>query len=178
MNSVQEMNNSMSYIYTATIIAGCIIVLLTARDKTYNSLSGTIVGYVLIMIGFLLMMTMIITSIYKSPQQLNVLSVMFHIGPFFIILSLLSVVVWLLSTHFDQIVENRVSPGYNTFTNIIIVITAFQLMVFFYGMRQPLFKSSNKLPKLYTLLIYFLGIISCVAVLSLSNVLSYFSTDG
>jgi hypothetical protein len=178
MDLVKEMNNSMAYIYTATIIAGCITVLITARDNSYNSLSGTIVGYALIMIGFLIMMTITASNIYKSPQQMNVLSLIFNTGPIVVILALLITVISLISVHFDQIVENRVSPGYNTFTNIIIVIIFCQLLIFFYGMKQPQFKATNKLPKLYNLIIYFLGIISCVAVISLSNVLSYFSTDG
>ena len=108
----------------------------------------------------------------------NIMSFLTTVGPFLFIISSLIYLIYLLSIYFNKITSGHVSNGYNTFSNIIIVLVIAQLIVFYYGSQEKTFKTYHTLSKIYGMFLYLVGLLTLLSIFSLGTILQYFSTDG
>jgi len=172
----------MSTFYTSLIVVGIILLFITVGSNSENALNGTIAGYSLIGGGILLLVSYLFLGILKNQNNANNLSVIMSFiytgGPFFVILGIIAYIIYLLITHKNRIIEGNVSPGYVNFTNISILLILIQLYLFYLGTGQENFKKTSRLSKVYSMLLYFVGIMNIVTVITINIILVYFSTDG
>ena len=161
-------------IYNSFIVAGCFIILCTVGTASSSSLTGTIVGYSFIITGIALLIGVLMNQI----KMVSMISIAITLGPFLILLGILIYMIYLLSVHFQQIVNNHVSNSYYLFMNMFIVLFMLLFYVFYSGTQEQAFKQSGTINKLTGLTLYLLESIQIIIIITIAIILQYFSTDG
>jgi len=170
-------NSLTSKFYISLITVGIILLFATIGSTSMDSLNGTIAGYFLIAIGMAILISFIIGISSKNGSQ-NIISAIFSVGPFFVTIGIVAYILYLLFTYKDRIAEGNIAPGYANFTNISVILILLQLFLFYMGTQKQSFQRDNKLDRVYSGLLYFVGVINIVAVITIGIILKYFSTDG
>ena len=106
------------------------------------------------------------------------MSFIYTCGPFLLILGVIGYALYLLTTFKYRISDGNVAPSYTTFTNISVILILIQLAIFFMGSKKENFKSTGRLDRVYSMLIYMVGIINIATVITIGVILTYFTTDG
>ena len=169
-------DSMMKVIYNTFIIVGLILVLLTFNS---TDVTGIITGYAFIMCGILLLICYFITSINGDRNETGInkiLSILYTIGPFLLIICILIYSIYLLLTYKDRISEGNVAPGYTNFTSISIILLCMQLYLFYLATNDK--ETNFKIDKTKGILLYFLGLINFITVITIGIILSLFNTDG
>uniref|UniRef100_A0A6C0HBX7 Uncharacterized protein n=1 Tax=viral metagenome TaxID=1070528 RepID=A0A6C0HBX7_9ZZZZ len=174
--------------YVSLIVVGIILLFITVGSTSMDNLNGTIAGYsliaagILILIGFLMMN--LSTSSEKKPESLTknnrqiIMSFFYTSGPFLVTVGIISYILYLLITYKDRIAEGNIAPGYVSFANISIILILMQLLLFYFGTKKSSFKETSRLDRVYSGLLYFVGILNIITVITIGIILRYFSTDG
>jgi hypothetical protein len=170
-------NSLTSKFYISLITVGVILLFATIGSTSMDSLNGSIAGYFLIAIGMAILISFIIGISSKNGSQ-NIISAIFSVGPFFVTIGIVAYILYLLFTYKDRIAEGNIAPGYANFTNISVILILLQLFLFYMGTQKQSFQRDNKLDRVYSGLLYFVGVINIVAVITIGIILKYFSTDG
>jgi hypothetical protein len=170
-------NSLTSKFYISLITVGIILLFATIGSTSMDSLNGTIAGYFLIAIGMAILISFIIGISSKNGSQ-NIISAIFSVGPFFVTIGIVAYILYLLFTYKDRIAQGNIAPGYANFTNISVILILLQLFLFYMGTQKQSFQRDNKLDRVYSGLLYFVGVINIVAVITIGIILKYFSTDG
>ena len=170
-------NSLTSKFYISLITVGIILLFATIGSTSMDSLNGSIAGYFLIAIGMAILISFIIGISSKNGSQ-NIISAIFSVGPFFVTIGIVAYILYLLFTYNDRIAEGNIAPGYANFTNISVILILLQLFLFYMGTQKQSFQRDNKLDRVYSGLLYFVGVINIVAVITIGIILKYFSTDG
>ena len=170
-------NSLTSKFYISLITVGIILLFATIGSTSMDSLNGSIAGYFLIAIGMAILISFIIGISSKNGSQ-NIISAIFSVGPFFVTIGIVAYILYLLFTYKDRIAEGNIAPGYANFTNISVILILLQLFLFYMGTQKQSFQRDNKLDRVYSGLVYFVGVINIVAVITIGIILKYFSTDG
>jgi hypothetical protein len=170
-------NSLTSKFYISLITVGIILLFATIGSTSMDSLNGTIAGYFLIAIGMAVLISFIIGISSKNSSQ-NIISAIFSVGPFFVTIGIVAYILYLLFTYKDRIAQGNIAPGYANFANISVILILLQLFLFYMGTQKQSFQRDNKLDRVYSGLLYFVGIINIVAVITIGIILKYFSTDG
>lgn len=160
-----ELNTVVS-IYYGLIITGAII--LSTLYGVY-SLVGYMVGYSLIIVGILIMAGYLI----KLGNYLSgIMS--------FLIISPIVYYVYMIGKYKDRIINGHISESYYTFSNILLFLTLLQNYILYKLLQKSDTSQQNGLTQnLPTILMLFLvGVLSSVTVLTVSIILNYFTTDG
>ena len=166
----------MKVIYNTFIIVGLILVL-----STFNSsdVTGIITGYTFITCGILLLICYFITFINNDKTETNMnkfLSILYTIGPFFLIVCILIYSIYLLIVYKNRISEGNIAPGYNNFSIISIILLCMQLVLFYLATNDK--ENNYKIDKTKGKLLYFIGILNFITVITMGIILSLFNTDG
>ena len=170
-------NSLTSKFYISLITVGIILLFATIGSTSMDSLNGSIAGYFLIAIGMAILISFIIGISSKNGSQ-NIISAIFSVGPFFVTIGIVAYILYLLFTYKDRIAQGNIAPGYANFTNISVILILLQLFLFYMGTQKQSFQRDNKLDRVYSGLLYFVGVINIVAVITIGIILKYFSTDG
>ena len=160
----------------------------TIGTASMDSLNGTIAGYSLIGGGILLLISFLLygisiandekSAILGKNNRSSIMSAIYTAGPFLVLLGIVGYTLYLIITYKNRIAEGNVAPGYVSFTNISIILILMQLFLFYMGSQKDSFKTTNRLDRVYSMLLYFIGIINIVTIITIGIILSYFSTDG
>jgi hypothetical protein len=186
-NGSSVLNSMMPTFYITLIIVGVILLFATVGSSSVNALNGTIAGYALLGAGILLLVSFLLYGVFTNRKEESVLakngrqmfmSAIYTGGPFFVVLGIIGYTLYLLITYKNRISEGNVSPGYASFTNISIILILMQLYLFYLGTQKENFKKTSRLDRVYSMLLYFVGIINIVTVITIGIILAYFSTDG
>jgi hypothetical protein len=180
------LNSMMPTFYISLIAVGIILLFATVGSTSMDSLNGSIAGYSFIAGGIILLVSFLFYGIFANRNEpllsknnrYTLLSLIYTTGPFFLVLGIIGYSMYLLITYKTRISEGNVAPGYVSFTNISIILILMQLFLFYLGSQKDGFKKTNRLDRVYSMLLYFVGIINIVAVITLGIILAYFSTDG
>jgi len=162
-----------SLIYSTLIIVGIILLIITIGSTTQSSLIGIISGYSFISGGILLLMANLISNIINNKES-NLFSYIYAVGPFSFLLGVVIYSLYLTITYSNRIVSGDITSGYVKFTNISIVLICLQLYLFSTGMK----KDSEIIDKKYSMLLYIVGIINLIIIITLGIVMTNFTTDG
>lgn len=179
-------NTLTSNFYISLIIVGIIILFVTIGSTSLDSLNGSIAGYALIGAGILVLLSLLFYNgnENKNEESLTtnsrwfIMSFLYTAGPFIVTISIISVILYLLGNYKDRIAQGHISPGYVNFTNISVILILLQLLLFYFGTQKESFKQTSRLDRIYSGLLYFIGILNIVTVTTIWIILKYFSTDG
>ena len=180
-------SSMMSTLYLSLIAVGIVLLFATIGSSGSDSINGTIAGYSLTGVGILLMVSYLCYNLYNNRKEQNILaksnrqlfmSFIYTCGPFLLILGVIGYALYLLTTFKYRISDGNVAPSYTTFTNISVILILIQLAIFFMGSKKENFKNTGRLDRVYSMLIYMVGIIYIAAVITIGVILTYFTTDG
>lgn len=144
-------------------------------------------NYILNITSYSLFIAGLFVLIIKIQQQQTVetndilkfiQSFLLNLGPFILLSGLIIYLMYLTIRYKTIISSGHVSSSYSVFNNISILFLCIQIYVFYRAMNQPSYKEKKVIPVMYNSFIYLLTLINFIIVLTISNILKYFSTDG
>ena len=176
------MNDWYSTIYKAFIFAGTVAFVLGFFTDSTTSLGAYMAGYSVLILAILMILTILFNNILKVTGNDSTFQIIYSIlmatGPFILILGVISFVLYLLITYKNNIIDGKVAPGYNSFSNIIILLLLVQLYMVYTNINTEKFENTGKISKITSSIIYLLGVLTAICSIILYTILKYFSTDG
>jgi Na+/H+-translocating membrane pyrophosphatase len=171
-----------STIYKACIFSSVIAFILGFISDSKTSLGAYMAGYSVLILAVLMILTILFNNVLKVTANDSTFQILYSIlmtaGPFILILGVISFVLYLLITYKDNIIDGKIAPGYNSFSNIIVMLLLVQLYMVYTNINTEKFESTGKMPKVTSGIIYLLGVTTSICSIILYTILKYFSTDG
>jgi hypothetical protein len=176
------MANWYSSVYKGFIVAGLVSFIVGIFSQGLVSLNSYIAGYYILLIAIAMMLIIIFNNILKVNEGSSALQVLSSIlmssGPFLIILAVISMVLYLIVKYKSNIIDNRVSGSYYSFSNITALLIFVQLYIIYTNVFSDKFQNTGKIDKVTSSLIYLLGVLSSMSTAVLYIILKYYTTDG
>jgi hypothetical protein len=176
------MNDWYSSVYKGFIVASIIAFIIGFFSSGAVSLDSFIAGYFVLGLGIIMLMFLLINTILKTVQDGSILNQMYYtlstIGPFFLMLSVICFMLYLMMVYKTPIIEQKVSQSYYTFSNISVIILLLQIYIVYININNPTFEKTSKISKVTSGIIYLLGVLGIISSIILFTILHYFRTDG
>jgi hypothetical protein len=176
------MNDWYSSIYKGFILAGVISFIIGFFTQGDVSLGSYIAGYSVIILGIMVLLLILFNSILKFSQSEKtfqiIYKILFSTGPFLLMLGVIGFILYLMITYKDNIINNRVSNSYHSFSNITIILLLIQLYIVYTNISEPSFQERGTMTKVTSSIVYLLGVLTSITSIILFTILKYFTTDG
>ena len=176
------MSNWYSTVYKACIIAGIISFLLGFFTTSGTSLGAFIAGYSVIILAILMILIFSVNNILIIDEDDSILHFLYSIltitGPFIFILSIITFVLYLLIKYKNSILDENIAPGYNSYSNVIVILSLIQIYLVYRNITTDKFDTTGKLSIVTSSIVYLIGTITAIHSLMLYRILEYYSTDG
>jgi hypothetical protein len=114
----------------------------------------------------------------QSSSLESLLSILMATGPFLLMLGVIAFILYLMIKYKELIIEEKVSKGYYTFSNISVILLLIQLYIVYVNINTPKFDETGKMSQFASSLIYLLGVLGTISSIILFTILKYFTTDG
>jgi energy-coupling factor transporter transmembrane protein EcfT len=138
-----------------------------------------------------MILLIIIKNIFKSHNKENSLkkldmtktaltiasTIIINAGPFLFILFIISVLLYLLTTYKNKIIEGNISPSYGTFSNLIAILLLLLLYIIHTNITTEAFKNKGEFSLETSTVVYFLSILLWICTSIIYIVLYYYTTD-
>jgi hypothetical protein len=171
-----------STIYKACIYASLVSFILGLFTSEMTSLGAYLAGYSVLILGIMMILIVMFSNVLKTTVNDSTTQIMYSIfmtaGPFILILGIISFVLYSLIQYKENIINGHTAPGYNSFSNIIIILLMLQLYIVISNINTDKFQSTGKMSKVTTSIIYLLGVLTAISSIILYTILKYYSTDG
>jgi hypothetical protein len=170
-------------IYKAFIFAGIISFIIGFFTSSTTSLGAYIAGYSVFALAILMILTILFYQVLKFNNNNNsffstIYNIFFISGPFLLILSVISIVLYLLIKYKNNIIDEKIAPGYNSFSNIIVILLLVQFYILYNNINTEQFERTGKMPKVTNSIVYLVGVLTFICSIILYTILKYYSTDG
>lgn len=176
------MANWYASVYKGFIVAGLVSFIVGFFTQGITSLNSYIAGYSILILAIAMMLIIIFNNILKVTESSSTLqtisSILMSSGPFLLMLAVISLVLYLIVKYKNNIIENHVSSGYYSFSNITALLIFIQLYVIYTNIFTDKFQNTGKIEKVTSSIIYLLGVLSSMTVAILYIILKYYTTDG
>lgn len=170
------------------IVASFIIIIITSNTQDSNGLSALIGGFFGLLCGlFLIALTILYEKpIPNSQNETSILMILTYlkeilldIFPIFMMLGIISILIYYLYAYFDKIANGEVSSYYNSFLNLSTIFLVFQIGLMLDSIYKKTQNGSANLfsNDKYSILVMF-GLINSLVVITIGVVLRYYSTQG
>jgi hypothetical protein len=165
-----NLNNA---IYSITI-ASFIVILIITLFNTYNSNSmiALIVSYGSIVASLILLFGILYNRLDKTTTLFNKILTLF---PLVIIICILLFIIYFLVSYFEQIVNNRISDYYYSFSLLSNIFLLTQIFLLYNSIG---FETSKYITNKTFSILTLLGTINFIIILTLGIILKFYSTDG
>lgn len=171
-----------STIYKACIYASVISFILGLFTSDKTSLGAYLAGYSVLILGVMMILIILFSNIIKNTVNDSTVQKLYSIfmtsGPFILILGIISFVLYSLIQYKENIINGHTAPGYNSFSNIIVILLMLQLYILITNINTERFQATGKISKVTSSIIYLLGILTAISSIILYTILKYYSTDG
>jgi hypothetical protein len=171
-----------SGIYKAFIISAIISFVIGFFSEGKVSLGAYVAGYSVLILGIMMILLILFNSIMKITEGQSILQILYTIllttGPFLLMLGVIAFILYLMIKYKSIILDNHVSGGYNSFSNITVILILIQLYIVYTNISSDSFETSGKMSKVTSSMIYLLGVLSAISSIILYTILKYFTTDG
>jgi hypothetical protein len=164
--------NLMNMAY-AIIIAGFMIIIITTGSTNSNGLTGLIWGYSVLFVAILFFGTINWINVNGNPAfpLLKILAVFLNICGIIIIL------IVYLSMYFENIITNKVSNYYYSFSNLSTMFLAVQIILLF-SIFKPNVENNVLAVNKTCSIVLLLGLVNVIIVTTIGIVLKFYSTQG
>jgi hypothetical protein len=164
-------------LYRSLLISSFITFIVYSIYTGANSLRALIAGFVLLLFAVLMILyslAYIVLNETRNGSTFQILSALqANTGPFILTACVIIFVIKSLIEYFDKIATGRVSPGFNTFSNILIILSFMQIYIIFNSIQLD-----KKISNILSGAIYLIGILSGICSLIIYTILTYYTTDG
>ena len=170
-----------SSVYKGFIIASVIAFIIGFFSSGAVSLDSFIAGYSVLILGIMMVLTLLINNVLKMSQSSSMgslLSILMATGPFLLMLGVIAFILYLMIKYKELIIEEKVSKGYYTFSNISVILLLIQLYIVYISINTQKFDETGKMSQIASSIIYLLGILGTISSIILFTILKYFTTDG
>lgn len=172
----------LSSIYKSCIYTAFIAFIIGFFTTSTTSFGAYIAGYSVLILGIMLILVVLFANILKFSANNSMLQVIMSVfstaGPFILIFGVISFMLYLLITYKNIIIQGNTAPGYNSFTNITVMLLLIQLYMIYGITTSEKFETSGKMSMVQMNLIYLLGVITAISTIILHTILKYYTTDG
>ena len=169
-------------VYKGFIIAGLVSFIVGFFTQGITSLNSYIAGYSILILAITMMLIIIFNNVNMVTEASStiqtILSILMSSGPFLLMLTVISMLLYLIVKYKDNIIQNHVSSGYYSFSNISALLIFIQLYIIYTNVFTDKFQNTGKIDKVTSSIIYLLGVISLMTVIILYIILKYYTTDG
>ena len=86
--------------------------------------------------------------------------------------------MYLLIKYKNNIIDEKIAPGYNSFSNIIVILLLVQFYILYNNITTEQFERTGKMPKVTNSIVYLVGVLTFICSIILYTILKYYSTDG
>jgi hypothetical protein len=157
---------------------GIVVTLVTTFLETSKyTLNGIMVGYSVVVSGYLILLTTIISNT-KNNNDYSVMQILKMLVPFIIIIGTIMFLSYNIGKYFNNISNGRVSKNFKTFSIIFSLLTLLEVIVLFKSKDSSQFRMSSTIPIVFYWLLIFLGVIQYITAQIITVDLVYFNTDG
>lgn len=171
-----------SSIYKGFIIAGMIAFAIGFFTQGETSLGAYMSGYSVLILGIMMILIVLFNNILNISQGNTTFQLLYTIllatGPFLLMLGVISFILYLLITYKENIINNRVTSEYYSFSNINVILLLLQLYLVYTNITTDKFITTGKISKVTSSIIYLLGVLGIICSVILFTILKYFTTDG
>jgi len=171
-----------SSIYKGFIIAGMIAFTIGFFTQGETSLGAYMSGYSVLILGIMMILMILFNNILNTSQGSSTFQLLYTIfsatGPFILMLGIVSFLLYLLITYKNNIINNRVTSEYYSFSNINVILLLLQLYIVYINITNDKFITTGKISKVTSSIIYLLGVLGIISSVILFTILKYFTTDG
>lgn len=171
-----------SSIYKACIFASLVSFIIGFFTESKASLGAYIAGYSVLTLGIMMILIILFNNVLRVTSNGSTFQILSAIlmtsGPFLLIFAIISFILYLLINYRDKIIDGHVTPSYNSFSNIIVLLLLLQVYLVYTNISTDNFESSGKISKVTSSFIYLLGVLTAICSIILSTILKYYSTDG
>jgi hypothetical protein len=176
------MSEFYSTIYKACIYAAIVAFIIGFFTSSATYVGAYLAGYVLLIFGVMMILYILFSRVLKTTtngSSLQILSsILITSGPFILMLGVISFVLYLLIQYKNNIIKGEISPSYNSFSNIFVMLLFLQLYLIMNNINTEKFQTTGKLSKVISSMIYLLGVLTGITSIILYTILKYYSTDG
>jgi hypothetical protein len=176
------MKNWYSSIYKAFLIGSTILFIIYMVTTGSLSLGAMITGYSVLLFSIIMLLYLIVYNVLQTTQKQSffqsLLSMLFTCGPFLLIFFIIGFILYLVIKFKNKILLGHVSSGYNTFSNIIIILLLLQIYIIYNGINSDKFQTTKSLSKITNSILYLYGVITAICSITLFTILNNFSADG
>jgi lysylphosphatidylglycerol synthetase-like protein (DUF2156 family) len=171
-----------STVYKAFMYASCIAFIIGFFTSEETSLGAYLAGYSTLILAIM----MILIILFKNTLKLNsngstiqiITSILVTSGPFILMLGIIGFVLYLLINYKNRIIDGEVSPGYNSFSNVMVILLMLQLYIVITNISTENFEKTGKISRVMSSIVYLIGVLSLICSIILYITLKYYSTDG
>ena len=171
-----------SAIYKACIIASIIAFIIGFFSQKQTSLGAYIAGYSVLTFGIMMILIILFNEVFKTTERGTTFQIFASLfitsGPFLLLFGIIAFILYLLITYYTKISEGIVSPSYNSFSNIIIMLLLLQVYLIYSNITTVQFETTGKISRVTTSFMYLLSILTYICTATLYIILKYYSTDG
>ena len=171
-----------SSIYKGLLLSSVIAFIIGFFSSGNVSIDAYITGYSVLILGVVMLLLILFNGIIKLSQNATTFQlitiILMTTGPFLLMLGVVGLILYLIITYKENIVENHVSQGYYSFSNITIILILLQLYIVYTNITDSKFEETHKLSNVSASIIYLLGVLSGISSIIIFTILKYFTTDG
>lgn len=164
-------------IYKSFIFASILAFLIGFFSDTQVATDAYIAGYSTLLLAIVIIMTIVIVNLYDKGGG-TLLEILNAGGPFILMMAVIAFLMYLIVKYRNNILNNRVSTGYFTFTNITVMLLLFQLYYIYTTITTKEFEQTRTIPKVTNGIIYLFAVLLTITSTILYTILTYFTTDG
>lgn len=168
--------------YKSLIFVSIILLVISFFTSGNTTIGALISGYSALTLSILMILIILLNSLLPTMQGKPIkeilMTVLIAIGPFFLMLTVLGILLYLVITYNSLISDGHVSTNYYTFSNITVLLFLLQSYLLYTDMDTDKFKLTNRISKLTSSLVYLIGVLTFICSMILYTILKYFTTDG
>jgi hypothetical protein len=159
------------------IAVGILVAIITNfLDTNKYTLNGTMIGYSVIISGFLILLASVVNNTKESSFSL--FQMLKITAPFILIIGTIMFLTYSIGKYFNNISNGRVSKNYKTFSIIFSLLTLIEVIIFYKSKSSLQFKRTSTIPTILYWTLIFIGVINFIVAEIISIDLAYFNTDG
>ena len=138
-------NTWYSTIYKACILSSMLSFIIGFFSPTNVALGAYIAGYSVLTLAIMMILILLFNNILPNDSSFSgLIPILITSGPFLLILAVISFILYLLINYKNSINDGHVSPSYNSFSNIILLLLLLQNYLIYDISSRSSSKSSRK----------------------------------
>lgn len=175
---IGEFSVFQSSIYKAFINVAFIAFIIGMSTTGTVSINCYQSGYVLLALSIMMILIQLLNNFQSKKDGSNSIgAIVLNLLPLSMMLFIVSSLLYFNIIYRDIIVEGRVSLGFNTFSNIVIILLLIQTYIIYSAISSKSFQEKG-ISSVTSGTILLLAILTGISTNIIRTILKYFTTDG